>query len=208
MKLNKPRFWDKEKIGFFPILLFPLTLIFLIIIFFKKNFSRSKKFDIPVICVGNIYLGGTGKTPSSIFLAVELKNLGYKPAIIRKYYEDHKDEHNLIKHSFTDLILSNNRENGIREAEKRGYDIAILDDGLQDYKIKKKLSIVCFNQKQLVGNGQVLPSGRWESFSALKNVDLILINGIKFPTLKKDFENEQKLKNLLFSLWTYQYWTI
>lgn len=186
MKLNKPRFWDYKKISFYSILLFPITFIFLIIVFFRKFFSKPKKFNIPIICVGNIYLGGTGKTPTSIFLAVELANLGFKPVIIRKYYEKHKDEHNLIKNYFTNFILCANRENGIREAEKKGFNVAILDDGLQDYKIKKNLSIACFNQKQLIGNGQVLPSGPLrENFSALKNTDLILINGDKVPNFEK-----------------------
>ena len=200
MKLNKPRFWDSEKISFLSILFLPLTFIILMIIFFKKIFSSPKKFDIPIVCVGNIYLGGTGKTPTSIFLANELKNLGFKPAIIRKYYKNHKDEHNLIKHNFTDLILSNNREQGIREAEKKGHDIVILDDGLQDYKIKKNLSIVCFNQKQLIGNGQVLPSGPLrESLSALKNTDIILINGDKVPNFEKKLLKINKKLKIYYS---------
>ncbi len=200
MKLNKPIFWDKEKISFFSILLFPLTLIVLAIIFFKKIFFSSKKFNIPIICVGNIYLGGTGKTPTSIFLAVELTNLGFKPVIIRKYYEEQKDEHNLIKHNFTDLILSSSRELGIMEAEKRGFDIVILDDGLQDYKIKKNLSIVCFNQKQLIGNGQVLPSGPLrESLSALKSTDIILINGDKVPIFEKKLLKINKNLKIYYS---------
>ena len=200
MKLNKPIFWDKEKISFFSILLFPLTLIVLAIIFFKKIFFSSKKFNIPIICVGNIYLGGTGKTPTSIFLAVELTNLGFKPVIVRKYYEEQKDEHNLIKHNFTDLILSSSRELGIMEAEKRGFDIVILDDGLQDYKIKKNLSIVCFNQKQLIGNGQVLPSGPLrESLSALKSTDIILINGDKVPIFEKKLLKINKNLKIYYS---------
>ena len=200
MKLNKPRFWDNKKISFFSIILSPFTFIVLIVIFFKKFFTRPKKFNIPIICVGNIYLGGTGKTPTSIFLAVELANLGFKPAIIRKYYEEHKDEHNLIKNYFADLILCNNRELGIREAEKKGFNIVILDDGLQDYKIKKNLSIACFNQKQLIGNGQVLPSGPLrESFSALKNVDLILINGDKVPYFEKRLLKMNKNLKIYYS---------
>ncbi len=200
MKLNKPIFWDKKKISFFSILLFPFTLIILAIIFFKKNFFSTKKFNIPIICVGNIYLGGTGKTPTSIFLAVELTNLGFKPVIVRKYYEEQKDEHNLIKHNFTDLILSSSRELGIIEAEKSGFDIVILDDGLQDYKIKKNLSIVCFNQKQLIGNGQVLPSGPLrESLGALKSTDIILINGDKVPDFEKKLLKINKNLKIYYS---------
>ena len=200
MKLNKPIFWDKKKISFFSILLFPFTLIILALIFFKKIIFNAKKFNIPIICVGNIYLGGTGKTPTSIFLAFELKNLGFKPVIVRKYYEEQKDEHNLIKHNFIDLILSSSRELGIIEAEKSGFDIVILDDGLQDYKIKKNLSIVCFSQKQLIGNGQVLPSGPLrESLSALKSTDIILINGDKVPDFEKKLLKINKNLKIYYS---------
>ncbi len=200
MKLNKPKFWDKEKFSFFTILLFPFTLIVLIIIFFKKILSNTKKFDIPIICVGNIYLGGTGKTPTSIFLAVELSKLGFKPVIIRKYYKDHKDEYNLIKHHFNDLILSSKRQDGIKEAIKRGFDIVILDDGLQDYEIQKNLSIACFNQNQLIGNGQVLPSGPLrESLSALKNVNIILINGNKIPSFEEKLLRINKNLDIYYS---------
>ena len=61
---------------------------------------------------------------------------------------------------------------------KKGYSTVILDDGLQDYKIKKDLKIVCFHQNQLIGNGLVIPSGPLrETLSALKEVDIVLING-------------------------------
>ena len=62
MTLTKPRFWDK-KIGLLAILLLPFSLIFLFLIFLKKKFARVNVFKIPIICVGNIYIGGTGKTP-------------------------------------------------------------------------------------------------------------------------------------------------
>ena len=67
MKLNKPKFWD-EKVGLISIFLFPLSLIFLLFVNYKKKFTKIKKFKIPIICVGNIYIGGTGKTPTSIHL--------------------------------------------------------------------------------------------------------------------------------------------
>ena len=96
INLVKPRFWG-GKIGFTSIILLPLSLIYLLIVFFKKKITKIKKFKIPIICVGNIYLGGTGKTPTSILIANEIKNNGKKVAILRKFYKTHKDEHNLIR---------------------------------------------------------------------------------------------------------------
>ena len=100
--------------------------------------------------------------------------------IVKKFYKDHVDEHNLIKEKFNDLILDKNRVLAIKKAQKLGYDIIILDDGFQDRKIKKDLSIICFNQNQLIGNGFVLPAGPLrESLGALKDANVVLINGKK-----------------------------
>ena len=96
MKIYKPKFWDK-KIGIFSILLFPLSHYFFIIIFLKKNLLKTKNLNVPIICIGNIYIGGTGKTPTSFLLANELTKSKKNPAIIRKYYKNHSDEYNLIK---------------------------------------------------------------------------------------------------------------
>ena len=190
MKLNKPKFWNLKN-SIFSILLLPFSLIVLMSVLIKKKLTKTIRFNIPIICVGNIYIGGTGKTPSSIFLAKELSALGKNPVILRKYYKSHSDEHRLIKKKIQNLILCQNREAGIREAEKSNFDTVILDDGLQDYKIKKNLSIVCFNQNQLLGNGFVIPAGPLrESLNALKNAHLILING------KKDSEFEKKVLNI------------
>ena len=179
MKLNKPKFWDNKK-SFISILLFPLSLVVLLFIYLKKKITKTVKFNTPIICVGNIYLGGTGKTPTSIFLANELLRLGRKPVILRKYYKDHSDEYDLIKNQFNSLILCHNRINGIKEAEETNFNCIILDDGFQDYKINKDLNIVCFNENQLVGNGLVMPSGPLrESLNALSRADIILINGEK-----------------------------
>jgi len=190
MKLNKPKYWDKKN-SFFSIFLFPVSLIVLAFISIKKKITKSINFNIPIVCIGNIYIGGTGKTPTSIYLTRELFRLGKKPAILRKYYKSHVDEHRLIKTKIKSLILCQNRSDGIREAENSGFDLVILDDGLQDYKIKKNLNIVCFNQNQLIGNGLVIPSGPLrENLNALKDADIILING------KKDTKFEKKLLNI------------
>ena len=177
MIITKPKFWD-EKIGIYSIILFPFSLIILAYIFFKKKFTKKINFEIPVICVGNIYIGGTGKTPTSILLAKELSRFGKKPVIVRKYYKSHKDEHELIIANLNNLILKTKRVDGIKEAIKKNYNTIILDDGFQEYKIKKKLSIICFNKNQLVGNGLVIPSGPLrENLKSLIDADIVLING-------------------------------
>ena len=190
MMLFKPKFWDK-KIGLFSTLLFPFSLITIFIVFLKKKLINKYTFKTPVICIGNIYIGGTGKTPASILFANEITKLHRKPVIIRKYYKSHYDEHELIKNNFKDFILSKNRFEAIKKVDKSEFDVVILDDGLQDYKIKKNLSIVCFNENQLIGNGLVLPSGPLrENLSALKDVEVVLING------KKNKSFEEKIYNI------------
>ena len=179
MKITKPKFWDK-KIGFQSILLFPISLIFIILSVLKKKISIPQKFKISVICIGNIYVGGTGKTPTSLIIARELERKGIKTVILRKYYKNHFDEYNLIKNHFENLIFKKNRAIALREAEKSGFEMAILDDGFQDYTIKKNLNIICFNQNQLIGNGLILPSGPLrESLSSLKRANIVIINGSK-----------------------------
>ncbi len=199
MNLKKPNYWDKQ-IGLISIILLPVTLIVLIIIFLKKKLTKSKKFNIPIVCIGNIYIGGTGKTPTSILLANELSRLRRKPAIIRKYYKDHIDEYNLIKNNAQSLITNENRIEALKEAEISNFDIAILDDGLQDYRIKKNLSIVCFNYNQLIGNGLVLPSGPLrENLLALKNADIVIINGAKNINFENKILNINKKLEIFYS---------
>ena len=97
------------------------------------------------------FIIGTGKTPCAIFIANELMKTGKSSVIIRKYYKEHVDEYNLIKNYFNNLITNRNRSTAIEEAIKEDFDFIILDDGFQDYKIKKDLNILCFNQiKNLV----------------------------------------------------------
>ena len=187
MKLFKPKFWDK-KIGVLAIFFLPFSLVYKIILFLIKNFSTGNEFSIPIICVGNIYLGGTGKTPASIFIAKEFEKRGKKIAIVRKYYESHKDEHNLIKRYFKNLILTRDRSLGIIEAVDKKMDAVILDDGFQDHKIIKNFNIICFNQTQKIGNGLVIPAGPLrEDLNNLSRADIILING------KKDKNFEKKI---------------
>ena len=177
MKLSKPKFWSAGY-WFIPILLLPLTSITLFFIFLKKKFIKPRKFNSRIICVGNIFIGGTGKTPTSVLIANELLKHQKNPVILKKFYKNQIDEHSLIKENFKNLILAKNRVDGVLRAEKANHDIVIMDDGFQDIKIKKNLSIICFNQNQLIGNGFVLPAGPLrESLNSMKNAEIALING-------------------------------
>ncbi len=177
MKLYKPKFWDHK--NFISLSLFPVSLIIQLIILLKKKFTKVSSFKIPIVCIGNIYVGGTGKTPLSILVSKELSKIGKKPVIIRKYYKEHIDEHSLIKENFSHLILNSDRTGAIQEAQNKNFDTAILDDGFQDYKIKKDLSIICFNSN-FEGNDFVIPAGPLrENLNSIKNAQIIVINGYK-----------------------------
>ena len=199
MKLFKPKFWKSNK-NFFTILLIPLSLITWIYIILKKIFIQKVKFNIPVICVGNIFIGGTGKTPLSIHIARKLSENGKNPAIVRKYYKSHKDEHKMILSYYNKLILNLNRSKGIYEALEKGYDAVILDDGFQDYKIKKNLSIICFNSNQLIGNGYLFPSGPLrESLGSLRNANILIINGDRSLDFEQKILKIQKDLKIYYS---------
>jgi len=191
MKLYKPNFWKETNLV--SILLFPISLIVKLIVLMRKTFIKELEFEIPIICVGNIYLGGTGKTPLSINLGKELSILNKKPVIVRKYYKHHKDEYSLIRENFKHLITKKERKNAIKNAIQNGFDTVILDDGFQDYKIKKNLNIVCFNN-QLLGNGMLIPAGPLrESVDSLKSAHIIIINGdqnIDFEKKLLEINNE------------------
>ena len=185
MKLYKPKFWDHK--NFISLSLFPVSLIIQLVILLKKKFTKISSFKIPIVCIGNIYVGGTGKTPLSILVSKELSKIGKKPVIIRKYYKEHMDEHSMIKENFNHLILNSDRTGAIQEAQNKNFDTAILDDGFQDYKIKKDLSIICFNSN-FEGNDFVIPAGPLrENLNSIKNAQIIVINGYR------NFKFEKKI---------------
>ena len=188
MNLKKPDFWNKRNLLSYIFL--PLTIITHVINFFKK-FSNKKKFIIKTICIGNIYIGGTGKTSLAILINQILKKK-YKTVFIKKNYISQKDEINLLKKN-GDIISKRKRINSLEHAEKKKYDFAILDDGLQQKNIEYDLKILCFNSSDFVGNGFILPAGPLrESINEIKNCDVIFLNG-SVKSSKKIFG---KIKNL------------
>ena len=191
MNFFKPKFWDKNKISFFSVLLFPVSLLIKVLSFFKRFLIKTNQSSIPIICVGNIYLGGTGKTPLCIEIFSILKNLNMNPVFVRKKYDSFQDEADLQK-QVGPVYQNKKRIEAVKEALHNKANVAILDDGFQDFSINKNLSIVCFNKKQWVGNGLTIPSGPLrESLSALKRANCVVINGEK----NRDIENKIFSKN-------------
>ena len=100
MQFKKPLFWDYKELSLWSILLFPLSILYLLIILILrklKNLKPNKKVPIPIICVGNIYLGGTGKTPLVKEIYNIAKSLDKNPAIIKKYYDYLYDEIKMLE---------------------------------------------------------------------------------------------------------------
>lgn len=189
MKFYKPNFWKKKYYNIYSLILLPISIVIQFLFFIQKGIISPKKFNIPVICVGNIYIGGTGKTPLTLELYNILKSMNKNPAIVKKFYKNHYDEIELIKQNVGNLFLNSSRKKAMDEVQNKNFDVAILDDGYQDCSIKKDLKILCFNEKQLIGNGHTIPSGPLrEKLSSIKKSQIVVINGNE----NKNFENKLK----------------
>lgn len=166
--------------------------------FFYQKCIQQKTCSKPVIVVGNLTVGGTGKTPFVIFLATELKRLGFKPAIISRGYSG--DVHALPR-----LVSSDDRVEKIGdeprlmadatgvpvvvcikrllaaqyiEENQPDIDVIISDDGLQHYALPRSKEIILIDGVRQLGNQMCLPAGPLrEPVSRLKTVDWVLVNG-------------------------------
>ena len=183
------------------LLLLPLSAVFLLISFIRKtlyqfNFLKSFKLKIPVIVVGNITSGGTGKTPLIIYLANELKKNGYRPGIISRGYgsktegvmevsqksdvAETGDEPMLIqKHTHLPVFVSKDRVLAAKALVKKyaKTDVILSDDGIQHYRLRRDLEVLVIDGTRKFGNGYLLPAGPLREFrSKLKTVDAIVCN--------------------------------
>ena len=204
MKIYKPKFWDKRgRISLFSILLLPLSIIAIIKNYYENEKIKKNFYNLKTICVGNIYIGGTGKTPLVYNLANHFKKR-FKTFIIKKNYSSQIDEKKLLetKHK---VIFEKTRELSIAIAEKEKAEILIFDDGLQEKKINYDLKIVCFNSSKLDGNGFIIPAGPLrERLDSIKGYDVVLING-DHNTESKNFINKIKKINQDIKIFTGKY---
>ena len=135
----------------------------------------------------------------AIFIAKELKKES-KPVIIKKFYKNQKDEQELIKNNDIKLILKDSRKLALKNAQQNNFNVAILDDGFQDFSINKKINIICFNSKQLIGNGMVIPSGPLrERLSSLQRAQIVVINGERNENFEKKLLDISKNLKIYYS---------
>ena len=178
MKLKKPKFWDYKKPHLYSYLLLPFSIILSLLSRIRSK-AKLTNPEIKTICIGNIYIGGTGKTSLVIKIKEILEKKNIKVCFIKKFYSNQTDEQKLLSKN-GQLFTSTNRITALDEAILQGYKIAIFDDGLQDTSIKYDLEIVCFNNLNWIGNGLTLPSGPLrENISNLRFYDNVFLNGNK-----------------------------
>tara|TARA_B100000780_G_scaffold272902_1_gene235764 strand:- start:992 stop:1942 length:951 start_codon:yes stop_codon:yes gene_type:complete len=185
MKLKKPKFWDYKEPHIYSYLLLPFSIILKLIS--KINLKSKPKSTNPMIktiCVGNIYVGGTGKTSLAIKIKEILEKQNIRVCFIKKFYSNQIDEQKLLNKN-GQLFTSKKRITALDEAILQGYQVAIFDDGLQDASIKYDLEIVCFNNLNWIGNGLTLPSGPLrEDINNLKLYNNLFLNGNEEPLIE------------------------
>jgi len=187
MKFKKPKFWDLKKPNIYSYILLPIAFLIQVFVYFKKK-TKINDFKIKTICVGNIYVGGTGKTSLCIKINEILKKKNIRSCFIKKFYKDQLDEQKILKKR-GQVFSSKVRVDSIKQAEHENYEVAIIDDGLQDSSINYDKSIVCFNNINWIGNGMVIPSGPLrEKLFSIRNYDCIFLNGNleNLETIKKE----------------------
>jgi len=183
-------------------LLLPLSIVYRWIIFLRKQaYQRDiltrHKMPVPVIIVGNISVGGTGKTPFVIWLAEQLKQAGYNPGIISRGYgskapshpfevspdstaKQAGDEPLLIRRRTTcPVIIDPDRSQAaVHLLSHHHCDVIISDDGLQHYALQRDVEITLVDGNRRFGNKLCLPAGPLrEPMSRLKTVDFVVYNG-------------------------------
>ena len=195
--------WHRKNALYF-LVLKPLSWLFGIVTAarrygYKQGFCKSYALPVPVIVVGNINMGGSGKTPMVMWLVEQLKQNGYQPAVISRGYGGSVkdptpvgvnslaslvgDEPVLIKnHSACPVWVGANRVK-VATALLIAHptcDVIISDDGLQHYQLKRDVEIAVVDAEQLDKYARLLPAGQLrEPLSRLTNVDAVVCNGQK-----------------------------
>ncbi|MCK5375332.1 MAG: tetraacyldisaccharide 4'-kinase [Alphaproteobacteria bacterium] len=204
MLLKTPKFWYTKTSGTQELpthfcalsqILKPVSVLYQLGHRLNQKFTKRYKAPLPVICIGNVTAGGSGKTPTCISLSSLIKKSGLfsSPYFLTRGYggndtgprhiEDHDTVHQvgdepLLLASYSNTIISKNRVDGAKKAHDLGADVIIMDDGLQNMSIDKTLSFMVIDGSMGLGNQLTLPAGPLrEPVTRLDTVDLIICNG-------------------------------
>ncbi|MDC3083846.1 tetraacyldisaccharide 4'-kinase [Candidatus Pelagibacter sp.] len=193
MKFKKPKFWDYEKPNVSAYLLWPTSVVIKLVNYLRAKIKNKKKYSsIKTICVGNIYLGGTGKTSLCLKINELLNKANIRSCFIKKYYKDQLDEQKILENSGK-LFKYKKRINSTKAAINENYKIAIFDDGLQDLSLNYDLEFVCFNNINWIGNGLTIPSGPLrENLEKLKKYNNVFLIG--------NGENTENIKSYILNI--------
>lgn len=183
----------------------PLSWLFQLVAFFRKRslLAQSEQFsyDVPILVVGNIAVGGTGKTPLVIYLVELLRKQGYKPGVVSRGYGgnaktyprevDDKSsastvgDESIVVYGRTrcPMMVDPDRNRAIQTLLNRhDVDVVICDDGLQHYRMPRDIEIAVIDSERRLGNGLCLPAGPLrEPAKRLQSVDFTVINGAAGP---------------------------
>ena len=196
--INSPKFWYRNDwlSKVLALIIYPLSIIWIIISFIKKKVSKTYRSRLKIICVGNLNIGGTGKTPFAIYTYKILKELGFNPVFLTRgyggkekgpikvetthQYEDVGDEA-LLLNNIGPTIVSRDRSLGAKfiENNKYNYDIILMDDGLQNYQLEKNIKFLLVDKNLKFGNKLCVPAGplREPINQRLKEIDSIILTG-------------------------------
>ncbi len=192
--MKPPLFWY-QKHSIWAFLLSPLGALYSAATARRVRQSPTHRASVPVICIGNINAGGTGKTPTAIALAQRLSDMGQTPHIVSRGYggsvigpmmvdaathsaTDVGDEP-LMLSAFAPVWVSKDRALGVQAAETAGASVILLDDGFQNPSVYKDLQIVVVDAIKGFGNGRVMPAGplRETAETGLARADILLVIG-------------------------------
>jgi tetraacyldisaccharide 4'-kinase len=143
---------------------------------YDRGLLTSHASGIPVISVGNLTVGGTGKTPFSAYLVALLAEIGHKPAVVMRGYGDDETRLHAELNPGVTIVADADRVAGIRSAVHAGADVAVLDDGFQHRRARRDLDIVLVSADRWSGSDRVLPAGPFrERLPVLKRASLIVV---------------------------------